>query len=120
MERRATRRFRMKLPMTVRWTNQSGTGEAHAESEDITSRSVYFVLPTELENGSPIELVFVMPHEITLAEPVRVRCQGRVRRTEIEQADRVGVVAEIERYQFLREYERAGSNASNPSDKIKG
>jgi len=56
-------------------------------------------------------LVFVMPHEITLAEPVRVRCQGRVRRTEIEQAHRVGVVAEIERYQFLREDEKAGSKA---------
>ena len=46
-----------------------------------------------------------MPHEITLAEPVRVRCRGRVRRTKIEAMDRVGVVVDIQRYQFLREKE---------------
>jgi hypothetical protein len=31
---------------------------------------------------------------------------GRVRRTEIEDIDRVGVVVEIQRYQFLREEEK--------------
>jgi len=105
MERRATRRLQLKLPMTVRWTNQSGSREAQAESEDITSRGVYFFLPTEIENGSSVELVIVMP-PITLAEPVRVRFQGRVRRTEPREMGRVGVVAEFERYQFLREDEK--------------
>lgn len=105
MERRATQRFRMKLPMTVRWKNLSGDWEAQAECKDITSRGVYFIVPAEIANGSPVELIIVMPHEITLAEPVRVRCQGRVRRTKIEGMDRVGVVVEIQRYQFLREKE---------------
>jgi hypothetical protein len=113
MERRATRRFRMKLPMRVRWATKSGNGEAQTESEDITSRGVYFVLPTEIDNGSWVELVLVLPHEITLAEPVRARCQARVRRTEIKEMDRVGVAAEIELYQFLREDKNAGSRASN-------
>jgi len=102
MERRATKRFRLKLPITVRWTNPSGIGEAQTESEDMSSRGVYFFLPKEINNGSSVEFVMVLPHEITLAEPVRVRCQGRVRRTEIGEMDRVGVVAEIERYEFLR------------------
>ena len=44
----------------------------------------------------------LLPHESALAEFVRVRCQGRVRRTEIEKTDRVGVVARIERFEFLR------------------
>jgi hypothetical protein len=48
----------------------------------------------------------VMPHQITLAEPVRVRCRGRVRRTEIKDTDRVGVVVEIQQYRFLRENEK--------------
>lgn len=98
MERRARRRFRMKLPMTVRWTNLSGDWEAHAECKDITSRGVYFFLPAEIEIGSSVELVIV----ITLAEPVRVRCQARVRRTEIKKRYQVGVAAEIEVFQFLR------------------
>ena len=112
MERRANRRFRIKLPMRVRWTTKSGNGEAQTESEDITSRGVYFFLPIEIENGSWVELVIVLPQEITLAEPVCARCHGRVRRTEIKM-DRVGVAAEIERYQFLREGEKTGSKASN-------
>ena len=106
MERRATRRFRIKLPMTVRWANRSGNWETQAESEDITSRGVYFFSPAEIEKGSPVEVIIVMPHQITLAEPVRVRCQGRVRRTEIKDTHRVGVVVEIQQYRFLREIEK--------------
>jgi PilZ domain len=105
MERRATQRFRMKLPMRVRWATKSGNGEAQTESEDITSRGVYFFLPTEIDNGSWVELVIILPHEITLAQPVRVRCQARVRRTEITDKGtqrRIGVAAEIEVYQVLR------------------
>lgn len=92
----------MKLPMTIRWTDLSGEWEAHAECKDITSRGVYFILPAEIANGSPVELVLVLPHEIT-SEPVGVRCLGHVRRTKIETMDCVGVVVDIQQYQFLRE-----------------
>jgi hypothetical protein len=102
MDRRATKRFRMTLPMTVRWTSEAAIGEARTQSEDISSRGVYFFLPKEVKNGSAVEILLTLPHEITLAGPVRVRCQGRVRRTEIGETDRIGVVAEIERYEFLR------------------
>ncbi len=113
VERRATKRFRVKLPITVRWMNPSEVGEAQTESEDISSRGVYFFLPREINNGSSVEFVMVLPHEIALAEPVRVRCQGRVRRTEIKKLDRVGVVAEIERYEFLRGLPVVGRAANN-------
>jgi hypothetical protein len=113
MERRATRRFRIKLPMTVRWANRSGNWETQAESEDITSRGVYFFLPAEIEKGSSVEVIIAMPHQITLAEPVRVRCQGRVRRTEIKDAHRVGVVVEIQQYRFLREIEKTAARTKS-------
>jgi hypothetical protein len=102
VELRATKRFPIKLRMTVRWTNPSGIGEAQTESENISSRGVYFLLPTEIQNGSSVEFVVVLPHEITLAEPVRVRCHGHVQRTEMTSLNRVGVATEIERYEFLR------------------
>lgn len=88
--------------MTVRWGYRSTAMEAQTQSEDISSRGVYFFLPTEIMKGSSVEFVVVMPREITLAEPVRVRCHGHVQRTEMRSPNRVGIAAEIEGYEFLR------------------
>ena len=102
-ERRTARRFEIKLPMTVRWTSGAAVGEAQTESRDVSSRGVYFFLPKQVISGSPVEIILTLPHEITLAGPVRVRCLGRVNRTEDESAPgRSGIVAEIQRYEFLR------------------
>ena len=73
----------------------SNIGEARTESRDVSSRGVYFVLPKEVKDGSPVEIVLTLPHEITLAGPVRVRCLGRVNRNEEEEEGRSGIVAEI-------------------------
>ena len=108
-ERRMTQRFRIKLPLTVRWTSGSAIGEATTESKDVSSRGVYFFLPKEVKDGSPVEILMTLPHEITLAGPVRVRCLGRIQRSHVEESTpgRVGVVAAIERYEFLRGDEHA-------------
>ena len=106
-ERRATQRFQLRLPMTVRWTCNSAVGEASTESRDVSSRGVYFFLPKEVVSGSPVEILLTLPHEITMAGPVRVRCLGRVQRAENDVPGRVGVVAQIERYEFLRGDETA-------------
>jgi hypothetical protein len=102
LERRTAQRFRIKLPMTVRWTSGTAVGEAQTESKDVSSQGVYFFLPKQVANGSPVEIILTLPHEITLAGPVRVRCLGRVHRIDGEDAGHSGVVAEIQRYEFLR------------------
>lgn len=104
-ERRTAQRFQIKLPITVRWTTGNSIGEATTESKDVSSRGVYFFLPKEVKNGSPVEILLTLPHEITLAGPVRVRCLGRIQRAENGDDGHeahIGVVAEIERYEFLR------------------
>jgi hypothetical protein len=101
-ERRTARRFQIKLPMTVRWTSGMAVGEAETESRDVSSRGVYFFLPKQVSHGSPVEIILTLPHEVTLAGPVRVRCLGRIHRTEADSSGRSGVVAEIHRYVFLR------------------
>lgn len=107
-ERRTAQRFKIKLPLTVRWTSGAAVGETHTESRDVSSRGVYFFLPKEVKSGSPVEIVLTLPHEITLAGPVRVRCLGRIQRSENPQEEgRTGIVAEIERYEFLRGDEHA-------------
>lgn len=93
----------MRLPLTVRWTTGAAVGETNTESRDVSSRGVYFFLSKDVKEGSPVEILLTLPNEITLAGPVRVRCLGRVQRTE-QRGDEgsVGVVAAIERYEFLR------------------
>jgi hypothetical protein len=92
--------------MIVRWTSGSAVGEASTESRDVSSRGVYFFLPKEVSNGSPVEILLTLPHEITLAGPVKVRCLGRIKRAESDEPGHIGVVAQIERYEFLRGDER--------------
>ena len=62
----------------------------------------YFFLSKDVKQGSAIEILLTLPNEITLAGPVRVRCLGRVQRTEPRDEGAIGVVAAIERYEFLR------------------
>lgn len=106
-ERRSTRRFQMRLPLKVRWTSDASVGEAASETKEVSSRGIYFCLPKELKHGAPIEIVMTLPHEVTLAGPVRVRCLGHVVRTEANPAQGIGVAAAIERYEFLRDGESA-------------
>jgi len=101
-ERRTTQRFQMRLPLTVRWTTGAAVGETSTESRDVSSRGVYFFLAKDVKEGSAVEILLTLPNEITLAGPVRVRCLGRVQRTEARDQGAIGVVAAIERYEFLR------------------
>jgi hypothetical protein len=110
MERRATERFPLNLSMTVRWTSRSGIAEAQTWSQDVSSGGVYFFLPKQIEDGSPVEIVMTVPDEITLESRTRVRCHGRVQRTKVIELNRVGVAARIESYEFLRGNEVSTTN----------
>ncbi len=92
----------MRLPLHVRLANGVGSANLLTQTEDVSSRGVYFYLPKDVKQGSSIEIVMTLPHEVTMAGPVRVRCMGRVQRTELRGDARIGVVAAIERYEFLR------------------
>ena len=82
-------------------------GEAATQSRDVSARGIYFLLPKEIEPGSSVEIVMTLPHEITMVGPVRVRCLGRILRIEPRPDHEVGVVATLERYEFLRSDENA-------------
>ncbi|MBZ5701568.1 MAG: PilZ domain-containing protein [Acidobacteriia bacterium] len=101
-ERRNSQRFQMRLPLTVRWTTGAAVAETSTESRDVSSRGVYFYLSKDVKEGSAVEIILTLPNEITMAGPVKVRCLGRVQRTEERAEGAVGVVAAIERYEFLR------------------
>src|ERR1700733_297309 len=97
----------MRLPLTVGWTDESVVGEAATEARGVRCRGLYVHLPNGSRSGAPLEIVMPLPHELTQAGPVRVRCLGRVLRTSPENSGEVGVAAAIERYEFMRSSESA-------------
>lgn len=97
----------MRLPLTVRWANEGVVGEAVTEAREVSSGGLYFQLPAGLRPDSPVEIVMVLPHELTQAGPVCVRCQGRVVRNEIDQSGKIGLAVATARYEFIRNNESA-------------
>ena len=104
-ERRGNARFLLILPMTVRWVTRSGIAEAETESRDISSTGIYFSLPIPVERGTAVEIMMTLPHQVTGNGQTRVRCHGRILRTDALGESRVGVATQIENYQFVRDDE---------------
>lgn len=99
-EQRTTRRFALKLPVTVKYP--AGAGEHASETEDVSAHGVFFYMDSEVEEGSTIEFTLTLPAEVTLTEGIRVKCTGRVVRVDNEgDGSQVGIAAAIEQYDFL-------------------
>jgi len=93
--------------MIVRWANGNAVVEASTESRDVSSRGVYFFLPEAIPSGSLVEFTLTLPPEITLSGPIDVRCLGRISRVDADGPGRVGLAAQIARYEFLHGTEKA-------------
>jgi hypothetical protein len=100
-EKRSTRRFSLDLPISVKFLN-NGSRELAGRTRDVSSRGVFMYLDTEITPGAPIEFVMSLPTEITLADPIRVRCTGKILRVD-KSADAQGVAVAIEKYDFVSE-----------------
>ena len=105
-ERRSARRFGAQLPLLVRWVTGGTVSEAIAESRNVSSGGLYFLAPKGIEDASPIEIVMTLPHTMTRAGPIRVRCRARIQRTEGQPGNSVAVAVRIESYEFLRRNEK--------------
>jgi hypothetical protein len=101
-ERRAMRRFDMRLPATVK-AHGTGLDEILTETQNVSARGVFFYLDRPIAQGSRIEVTLTFPPHITLTDSVRVRFTARVLRVDSPRpTSRVGVAAFIEEYEFLR------------------
>jgi PilZ domain len=99
-ERRAMRRFDMRLPASVKLP---GVTDFLTETQNVSARGVFFYLDRPLDEGSRLEVTLTFPPHVTLTDSVRVRFMARVVRVEDPlPASRVGIAAFIEEYEFLR------------------
>lgn len=100
-EKRSTRRFSLSLPITVKFP-ESGAPDVAGHTRDVSSRGVFFYIDSELAEGNTIDFVMTLPPEITLSDPVRVHCTGKVVRVNPAGSEK-GVAVAIEKYEFLHQ-----------------
>lgn len=111
VERRAAQRFDYHLPVAIRVA--PGSCEACGFTQNLSARGalIYSEFPlamAEKSEGNDVELTLVMPAEITLAEPMRVCCRGKILRVLSSGVENKSLVAvSLERYEFLPQTEDA-------------
>jgi len=99
IERRSSQRFSYQVPVLLRVPSdgRSGTGC----TQDLSSRGALVWTALQLQEGTPVEMVLVMPSEITLAEDMNVCCRGHVTRLECAEGAKSAVAVRIDGYDFL-------------------
>jgi hypothetical protein len=100
-DKRTIRRFSLDLPISVKFLD-NGRRDLAGRTRDVSSCGVFMYLETEIEAGAPIEFVMTLPTEITLSNPIRVRCMGKVLRVD-KAAQEQGVAIAIAKYDFVSE-----------------
>src|ERR1700704_591608 len=100
-EKRSTRRFALRLPVSVTYAD-NGSQEKAAQTRDVSARGICFYVDSSIAAGSPIEFTLTLPPEITLTESIHVRCKGKVVRVDGGTPDgKMAVAAVIDEYEFL-------------------
>ena len=99
-DKRATRRFALRLPVSVHYGDDKA--EHEAQTRDVSARGICFYVDSAIQAGSAIDFTLTLPPEITLTESIRVRCKDRVVRVEGgAPASKMAVAAVIDEYEFL-------------------
>jgi len=100
-ERRSRARVAAQLPVRIRST--PGTVEQTGQTRDVSTNGVFLYTNSRMEAGSDLELVLMLPSELTAGEKCWVCCQAKVIRVEDGPGRDFGVAAEIRRLDVLPE-----------------
>lgn len=98
-ERRSGTRIATRVPTRVR--TSEGTDQT-AQTRDVSANGVYLYSKTRMEQGTDVELVLILPPELTSGEKCWVCCQATIVRVE-ENGSSFGVAAQIRRMDILPE-----------------
>jgi hypothetical protein len=98
-ERRAGTRISTRVPTRVRTVN--GVDQT-AQTRDVSANGVFLYTKSRMEKGTDVELVLILPPELTSGEKCWVCCQATIVRVE-EDGPEFGVAAHIRRMDILPE-----------------
>ena len=97
-DRRAGTRVAARVSTRVR--TAQGPEQA-AETRDVSANGVYLYTNSRMEKGAEVELVLILPPELTSGEKCWVCCQATIVR--VEDGPQFGVAAQIRRMDILPE-----------------
>jgi hypothetical protein len=98
-ERRSGKRISTRVPTSIR----TGKGVEHsAQTRDVSTNGVFLYTKSRMEKDAEVELVLILPPELTSGQPCWVCCQAKILRVE-ESGREFGVAAQIQRIDMLPE-----------------
>ncbi len=98
-ERRSGTRIAARVTTRVR----TAEGAEHsAETRDVSANGVFLYINSRLEKGTDVELVLILPPELTSGEKCWACCHATVVRVE-DRGSQFGVAAQIRRMDLLPE-----------------
>jgi hypothetical protein len=98
-ERRSGRRIPTRVTTRVRAIHGA---DQTAQTRDVSANGVYLYTKARMEKGADVELVLILPPELTSGEKCWVCCQATIVRVE-EEGSEFGVAAQIRRMDILPE-----------------
>jgi hypothetical protein len=98
-ERRSGTRIATRVSARVRTPLGN---DLNAETRDVSANGVFLYTNSKMEMGTDVELVLILPPELTLGEKCWVCCQATIVRVE-DQGSNFGVAAQIRRMDILPE-----------------
>ncbi len=100
-ERRTQKRLSLALPVTIK--SEQGTVEASGCTRDLSSSGIFLYSDARFSEGSALEMVLILPKEMTGGEKRWVCCRASVVRVEASGEQRCGVAARILSMEILPE-----------------
>jgi hypothetical protein len=101
-EQRGRQRVPVQLPVAIK--SADGAVQETAQTRDLSSAGVFLYTQTNIAEGTELEMVLVLPAELTFGERRWVCCEASVVRVE-DRAEGAGfgVAARIHRFEVLPE-----------------
>lgn len=101
-ERRSQKRIAAKVPVTIK--SSDGAVQTGGYTRDLSSSGIFLYADAEINAGTELEIVLVLPPELTGGEQRWACCQALVARVENKSdGGTFGVAATIRRFEFLPE-----------------
>lgn len=98
-ERRSGTRIAARVPTRLRTAEG---GDHTVQTRDVSANGIFLYTQSRMEKGTDVELVLILPPELTSGEKCWVCCQATIVRVE-EQGGEFGVAAQIRRMDILPE-----------------